>query len=202
MDRLNKADDIVRIDFMVETSASDSESILHKSMKKWVAIENYENGIPLDAFEFEKKIKYDDSAGRKFRYTLVDVFVNYGEGKAYYCQCKNDYQWLYKFLKHIPAIKKYAKEIFVVIPENQEMIDPMRFRQFVIELKRVGVKVLSAPFHIDVEHKDRVTIELTYGALAVLVGIKNRFRSGKYLCDFIEKDLEKIIEQKVGFPYS
>ncbi|NIU86225.1 MAG: hypothetical protein GWN56_02670 [Nitrosopumilaceae archaeon] len=97
-------------------------------------------------------------------------------------------------------LKKNCKYIAVVIPENQEAIDPMKWRQYQVELSKVGVDVVSAPFSMDVDRKEHVNIELTYDALAKLVKIKNRFKSQKYLCDFIEKDLEKIIKQREGFP--
>jgi hypothetical protein len=188
---------------MVESSASNSESVLHKAMKKWVAIENYEQGVPINTFEFEKKIQFQDEMGRKYKHTIADVFINHNNCKAYYCECKLEYQWLYKFIEEqVPALKKYVKDIYVVIPENQEVIDPMKYRQFITELNHVGVDILSAPFHIDIDRKERVQIELTYNALYVLVKIKNRFKSNKYLCDFIESDLEKIIKNREGFPYS
>lgn len=199
---MSKANDLSRITELVEDTASKCEGILHKAMKKWVAIENYESGVPVSAFEFEKKFKYKDEMGRLYMHTTADVFINHGECKAYYCQIRNEYQWLYKFLEHIPTLRKHCKYIAVVIPENQEAIDPMKWRQYVVELNKVGVEVVSAPFSIDVDRKEHVNIELTYDALAKLVSIKNRFKSQKYLCDFIEKDLEKIIKNREGFPYS
>ncbi len=197
---MSKAHDLDVINNLVEDTSARNESVLHKAMKKWVAIENYESGVPVSAFEFEKKIRYNDEMGRLYRHTVVDVFVNHGKCKAYYCQVRNEYQWLYKFLEHIPVLKKNCKYIAVVIPENQEAIDPMKWRQYQVELSKVGVDVVSAPFSMDVDRKEHVNIELTYDALAKLVKIKNRFKSQKYLCDFIEKDLEKIIKQREGFP--
>lgn len=198
-----KADDIETLERMVEKSASKNESVLHKALKKWVAIENYESGVSVDSFEFEKKIKFNDKMGRLYKHTVMDVFVNHNGGKAYYCQIRNEYQWLYKFLEEqVPVLKKYCKHIYVVIPENQEVIDPMKYRQYVVELDRVGVEVISAPFSIELNKKEHVQIELTYDALHKLVRIKNKFKSNKYLCDFIEKDLEKIIKNREGFPLS
>ena len=144
-----KANDLTEIERMVEETASPSESILHKAMKKWVAIENYESGVPIEAFEFEKKFPYRDEIGRLYKHTTADVFINHGGGKAYYCQIRNEYTWLYKFLEHIPTLKKHAKYICVVIPENQEVIDPMKWRQFRVELERVGVDIIPAPVSIN-----------------------------------------------------
>ena len=198
-----KANDLTEIERRVEETASSNESILHKALKKWVCIELYEQGVPVEAFEFEKKIKFNDEMGRLYKHTTMDVFVNHDGGKAYYCQIRNEYSWLYKFLEEqIPVLKKHAKYICVVIPENQEVIDPMRWRQYKIELEKVGVDVVPAPFSINFDRKEHVQIELTYNALHVLVKIKNQFKSNKYLCDFIEKDLEKIIKNREGFPLS
>lgn len=196
-----KADDLDLIEKMVEKSASRNESILHKALKKWVAIENYESGVPVECLEFEKKIKFNDEMGRRYKHTTMDVFVDSDGGKAYYCQIRNEYQWLYKFIdEQVPVLKKHAKYICVVIPENQEVLDPMKYRQYVVECSRVGVDVISAPFRYDVNKKERVQIELTYDALHKLVRIKNKFKYNKYLVDFIEKDLERIIKNKEGFP--
>ena len=68
MDKVNKADDLNKLEKMVEQAASRNKSILHKAMKKWVAIENYEQGATIDCFEFEKKIKFNDEVGKNSHY--------------------------------------------------------------------------------------------------------------------------------------
>jgi len=197
---MNKAEDLIKIEQMVEDTSCGGESILHKALKKWVCIEMYEQGVPVDAFEFEKKIKYRDSVGRLTRHTIIDVFINQNGGLAFYCQCKNDYPWLYKFLEHIPALKENSAHQYVVCPENLEALYPMRWQQYISELSRKSVNFWSAPFHIKMDSKEVVQINMTYSALHKLVRIKNKFNYKKPLVDFIDRDLERIIKEKRGFP--
>ena len=190
-----KSEDLIKIEKMVDLSSGKSESIIHKAMKKWICIQLYEEGVPIDAFEFEKKIKYDDKTGHYYKHTTVDVFVNQEGGVAYYCQCKNDYPWLYKFLEHVPVLKKNTSKQYVILPENLEALFPMRWQQYQKELKEVDVGMLSAPFSIHVDNKQEVQINMSYKALSVLVKLKNKYFPNKTLIHFIEKDLEQLTRE-------
>lgn len=191
---MTKAHDLMKIEQMVEDRAR-KESVLHKALKTWVCIEQYEKGIPIDTYEFEKLIQYLKKDTNRYTRTTIDVFIDYDGGLAYYCQLKNDYPWLYKFLEHVPILKKHSTKQFVVFPENLEALFPMRWQQYVNELDKVDVGIISAPFSVPIENKQVIQVNMSYKALSTLVKLKNRYSENKTLINFIEKDLEELVKK-------
>lgn len=188
-----KSADLEQLEKMVEETAHPSESILHKSLKNWVAIEYYEQGVSIDKIQFEKKITFT-TKDKKFSNTRMDVFIDVDGGLAFYCQIKNGYPWLYKFLENIPILKEHTTKQYVVFPENVEALYPMRWQHYISELSKVDVEVLSAPFSIPIENKQEVQINMTYKALSNLVKLKNRYYPKSTLINFLEGGINNVIQ--------
>ena len=190
------AEDLEHIEQMVEDQSSDAESVLHKAMKKWIAIEYYNKGVSVDQIEIEKKISIGSYSS-----TTPDVFINYKGGVAIYCQTRNEYTWLYKFLeKQLETLKKHSKKQIVIFPENLEALSPARWHHCVKELGKENVRVVSAPFDVPVKNKQDIQINISYKALAILIKLRNEYYPNKTLTEFIECDLERIVKDGEGFP--
>lgn len=174
-----------------------TESKLHIAMKQWIADKYIDDGISISDIEFEKKF-YEDRNSKdyyhRFSHTIADVFINSNGGIAVYCELKTSYPWLYDFIeKRLPILKRHCKEQIVVLPENLEMISPMRFKDYYKQLTKENVGVFVAPCSVDVKNKQQIRIDMTYKSLEKLCKIKNRFCPDRLLVDFIENDLEKIV---------
>ena len=177
-----------------------AESQLHLNMKQWSADRYTKQGVPKKDIVIEKRFRKKNlKPGERIRASIADVYVNDNGGTAIYCECKLSNMWLYDFIdRKLPIIQDYCSNIVVVLPYNLEMLEPVNFQTFYKELKINGVDVLISPHCKDVPNRSVVPITISYRALEKLCKLRNKYNPQKPIVDFIEKDLEKLVRQKMG----
>jgi len=167
---------------------------IHKDMKWWIAKKYFDKGVPVSKIEFEYRLQGKE---KNQYHTIPDVFIKHFGGVAIYCQTHNKLGWMYKFLEDaLPILRQYSEKQTVVLPKNVGVLNPDRRNEFNSELRKHNVEMMLSPFKLDIEDVE-INLKLGYRAVDILTRLNKEYSPEKDLSEFIESDLEKLINKNI-----